>query len=50
MSQDPTVMRALCDLDCCDCGLQIHAGDDTVLGVFGWVHPLCGMLEIAVDR
>ena len=35
----PTKSRM--DLDCADCGLTIHTGDDVLLGRFGWVHPLC---------
>lgn len=49
MSQDPTTMRAVCELECIDCGLPIHTGDDIVLGTFGWVHPTCGALEEAVN-
>jgi len=46
---EPSLMRAVCDLECIDCGLTIRTGDDVVLGTFGWVHPCCGLLEAAVD-
>jgi len=46
---DPSLVQAVCDSECSDCGLTIHTGDDVVLGAFGWVHPTCGLLETAVD-
>lgn len=44
---EPSLMRAVCELECMDCGLTIRTGDDVVLGRFGWVHPCCGELEQA---
>jgi hypothetical protein len=41
----PPILRAVLDLECPDCALSIHAGDDVVLGERGWVHPCCGELE-----
>lgn len=41
----PDLITALVDLECDDCGLNIHAGEPTVLGARGWVHPVCGELE-----
>ena len=39
----PSVQTATAELECDRCGLNIHVGDDVVLGYFGWVHPVCGV-------
>ena len=35
------VLRATIELECDRCGLNIHIGDNVVLGDLGWVHPVC---------